>query len=172
MKHKFQVGKLIEKIIENILIIFLLFMVVLVFINASMRYILHTNILNSEELARFSFIWMCLLGCIVTHMKKGHMRVTFVTDMLPKKAEKVVTALARLVTAGALVYLCWGSVLYIKTSSGFMNPGVPLNYGIIMSVVLIMAAGMLLVDIVDFVKFILRYIKPVSPAAEDAGEKP
>ena len=166
MKQKFQLDKFIEKGIENILVVFLLAMVILVFINASMRYFLHTDIPNSEELARFFFVWMCLLGCVVTHMRKSHITVTFVTDIIPQKAKKFVNGLARIITVGALIYLTYGAVLYVKTSSGFTNAGVPLNYGIIMSVVLIMAAGMLLIDIVDFVKFIIRLIRPDRTAAE------
>ena len=171
MKKKIRIAELIEKGIENILVIFLLVMVVLVFANASMRYFLRTGIIHSDEIARLSFVWMCLLGCIVTHMKKTHIRVTVLSDRLPKKAGEAINIIARLITAGALAYLCYGALLYVRTSAQFMNPGIKVNFGIIVSVILIMAAGMLLVDIADFVKFIVSYIRPRKESAEDEGKK-
>ena len=165
-----KVGKIIETIIENILIIFLIIMVSLVFINASLRYVFRFGILSSEELARFFFFWMCYLACIVVHMKKGHIRVTFVVDMLPLKAQKVVNALARLIAASALAYLTWGAFLYVEASSKFMNQGIKLNFGLIVSVLLISAAGMLLIDIIDFVKFVIQLIRP-DRTVKEAGEE-
>ena len=171
MEKKNRVSKLFETVIENILIVFLVIMVVLVFINAGLRYIFRFGILSSEELARFFFFWMCYLGCIVVHMKKGHIRVTFVVDMLPKKAEKVVNAIARMITAGALAYLCWGAFLYVEASSKFMNQGVPLNFGIVVSVIFISSAGMLLVDIIDFIRFVIQLIVPDRTATGAMEEK-
>ena len=159
MKKKIRIGELIEKIIENFMVIALLGMVGLVFVNASMRYILRTGIFHSEELARFSFVWMCLLGCVVTHMKKAHIRVTILPDNLPKNAAKLINIIGRLITAGALVFLTYGAVIHVRLSSQFMNPGIPVNFAVIISVVLIMSAGMLLVDIVDFIKFIVSLVK-------------
>jgi len=168
---KISIRELIEKGIVNITVVLLLFMVVLVFLNASMRYIFRFSIIHSDEVARLSFVWMCLLGCVVTHMRKSHIRVTALADRLPKKAGEVINIIGRIITAGALAYLSYGSALFVRTSSQFMNPGINVNFGILMSVILIMAAGMLLVDIADFVKFIVSCIRSGKTAARDEGKK-
>ena len=175
MKRKFRLREFMENGIDNILVILLIFMVAMVFINACLRYFFRTNIPNSEELARFSFVWMCFVGCVVVHMRKSHMCVTALTEYLPKKAVQFVNIIARFVTAGALLYLSYGSLLYIRQSSQFMNPGISVNFGIIVSVTLIATAGMLLVDIVDFVKFMVNLIKPgtiaIEAEIENTGEQ-
>ena len=152
---RIRIRELIEKVIENILVIFLLLMVLLVFVNASMRYFLHFGIIHSDEVARLFFVWMCLLGCVVTHMKKTHIRVTIVIDMLPKAVGELLNIIGRIITMGALAYLSYGSVLFVKTSSQYKNPGISVNFGVLMSVIFIMAAGMLLVDIIDLIKFVI-----------------
>ena len=166
---KIRIRELIEKVIENTMVVLLIFMVLLVFVNASMRYVLRTNIIHSDEVARLSFVWMCLLGCIVTHMRKSHIRVTALTERLPKKAGEAISIIGRMITAGALAYLSYGSVLFVRTSSQFMNPGIKVNFGILMSVILIMAVGMLLVDFVDFIKFIASLRKPGKTVLVDEG---
>ena len=166
-----KVREFIEKGIENITVLLLLVMVLLVFLNATMRYIMGFNIIHSDEVARLSFVWMCLLGCIVTHMRKSHIRVTALAERLPGKAGEAITIIGRLITAGALAYLSYGSVLFVRTSSQFMNPGINVNFGILMSVILIMAAGMLAVDIVDFIKFIVSHIRPAKAAAVNEGKE-
>ena len=159
MKRKIRIGELVEKGIENILVILLLFMVLLVFANATIRYFLRTSIIHSDEIARLTFVWMCLLGCVVTHMKKAHIRVTVLAESLPKKVAEAINIIGRLITAGALAYLSYGSVIYVRMSSQITNPGIPVNFGILMSVILIMSAGMLLIDIIDFIKFLMTLIK-------------
>ena len=166
-----RIRELIEKWIVNITVILLLFMVVLVFLNASMRYIFRFNIIHSDEVARLSFVWMCLLGCVVTHIRKSHIRVTMLEEKLPKKAGEVVNIIGRVITAGALAYLSYGSALFVKTSSQYMNPGITVNFGILMSIILIMAAGMLLIDIADFVKFIVSRIMHGKIATGNEGKK-
>jgi TRAP-type C4-dicarboxylate transport system permease small subunit len=163
---KIRIRELIEKGIENITVLLLVVMVLLVFLNATMRYIMGFNIIHSDEVARLSFVWMCLLGCIVTHMRKSHIRVTALAERLPKKAGEVINIIGRIITAGALAYLSHGSAIFVRTSSQFMNPGINVNFGILMSVILIMAAGMLLVDIVDFIKFIVSCIRPAKTVGE------
>lgn len=34
----------------------------------------------SEELARYTFIWVCFLGWVISTQKKSHIRISFVTD--------------------------------------------------------------------------------------------
>lgn len=129
-------------------------MVAVVFFNAVLRYVFNTGIMVSEELARFLFIWMCLLGSVVAYRKKNHIYITVITDMLPPKAKVVVQCIARIITTVAIIFLCYGSVLYIQNTSQYMNSGIRINYGIVMSVLPIMAFSMLAIDILECVRFL------------------
>lgn len=164
-----KIGKFVESLIESITVVVLAFMVVLVFVNACMRYFLHTNILVNEELARFSFIWMCQLGCIVAYKRKAHICITVVVDSLPAKTKRAAYILSRIVTAAALIFLTYGTWLFVKNSSEYINAGIPLNYGIMTCVALIMSVGMVLVDAVDLWRFIFRRNAPKVVQTEYAG---
>jgi TRAP-type C4-dicarboxylate transport system permease small subunit len=60
----------------------------------------------TEELSRFTFVWLLMLGASVGMYNQEHFGVTFITDTLPDKAKKVVEALVygfELVFVGFLV---------------------------------------------------------------------
>ena len=130
MKWLSIINRSVEKllfVLEKITVLILFFMVIMVFINACLRYFLKTNIMVSEELARFCFIWSCLLGSLVIYKRKGHITITIVSDNLKGKTRVVVNVLARIITTMALIFLCYGAVLYIQSTSKYLNAGMRVN---------------------------------------------
>ena len=81
--------KRICKVFDYISIIFIAVMVVLVFVNAVMRYVFHISIVASEEIARYLFIWVCFLGAAVAYHRKEHIVITVVTDHLGPRTKRV-----------------------------------------------------------------------------------
>ena len=60
--------KLLEKLIkvvENVLIIMFAIMAVLVFGNVILRYGFNSGIVYSEEVSRFLFVWLTLIGALI-----------------------------------------------------------------------------------------------------------
>ncbi len=79
------------------------------------RYILKTPIFFSEELARYCFVWSCMLGASIVNRKDEHTNVTYFIGLLPKKAQDVlyvVRGLVILVLLAALINL--GTTLAVK----------------------------------------------------------
>jgi TRAP-type C4-dicarboxylate transport system permease small subunit len=101
---------------------------------------------------------MCQLGCIVAYKRKEHICITILTDSLPKKVKPVIHIIARIITFIALVFLAYGSIPYVKISSEYINAGIPINYGIIICVVLIMSFSMVFCDLLDLFQFIKKHI--------------
>jgi TRAP-type C4-dicarboxylate transport system permease small subunit len=60
---------------------------VITFFHMIGRYILKAPIFFSEELARYCFIWSCMLGASVVNRTDEHTSVTFFTTLLPKRAQ-------------------------------------------------------------------------------------
>lgn len=51
------------------------------------RYILKAPIFFSEELARYCFIWACMLGASVVNRADEHTNVNYFTTLLPRRAQ-------------------------------------------------------------------------------------
>lgn len=64
-------------------------MVVLVFTNVAMRYLLNSGIPTSEELSRWLLVWLTFLGAIVALRQHGHLGVDTLVRALPALGKKI-----------------------------------------------------------------------------------
>lgn len=79
------------------------------------RYILKTPIFFSEELARYCFVWACMLGAAVVNRKDEHTSVTYFAGLLPKKLQGFLYILREILILVLLVALIYyGSLLSVK----------------------------------------------------------
>jgi len=61
------------KLLEALLVLVLVAMVVMVFGNVVLRYAFNSGITASEELSRWAFVWMTVLGAIVAVKDNRHL---------------------------------------------------------------------------------------------------
>ena len=54
------------------------------------RYVLNSSLSWTEELARFTFIWITMLGASIALKNKSHAAITMIIDHLPIKIRKVI----------------------------------------------------------------------------------
>lgn len=151
VKDKEKKGTII-KIFQGSMILFLSAMVVLVFINAIMRYVFKATIPVSEEYARFFFMWTVFFGVIAAFQDKAHVSVTILTDNLKGKAKIAVYVLAQLIVLITMILLIIGGVKYTLSASTYKSVATGINFGIIVSGFLIMIIGSTIVIMQDFVK--------------------
>jgi len=88
---------------------------VITFFHIIGRYILKAPIFYSEELARYCFIWACMLGAAVVNRNDEHTSVTYFTTFLPKRAQihlYLVRQVAILLLLATLIY--YGVALSIR----------------------------------------------------------
>lgn len=171
MKQLKKITDIMESIVEWFSVISLSLMVGLVFFNAVLRYVFHTSISVSEELARLTFVWMCLLGCIVAYKHDQHITITAIAEMFPKSVQKVFKIVTKIIVFLALLFLTYGSFLYVKSSSSYMNAGIQINYGLIVSVILIMSVSMVFIDITNFIEFVSKKIKGEKKELTEGGKE-
>lgn len=80
----------VEKIIYVLLTILFSVMVAAIFGQIIARFVFHTAISWAEELTRYSFVWLSMLGGAIAIRKGSHMKVDFFTDLMPKNVRKIV----------------------------------------------------------------------------------
>jgi TRAP-type C4-dicarboxylate transport system permease small subunit len=79
------------------------------------RYFLNSSTSFTDELSRFLFIWVSLLGAAYVLGKRGHIAITGLIDMAPRGVRRGIDILiAGLVIVFALVVLGWGGWLLVE----------------------------------------------------------
>jgi TRAP-type C4-dicarboxylate transport system permease small subunit len=91
-------------------------MTVVVFLQVVFRYVLTQPLYWSEELARYLFVWLSILGATLGLQKRGHFGLDFFFRMLPEQAKRCMGFFIHLLMgAVVLVILIQGITLVQKT---------------------------------------------------------
>jgi TRAP-type C4-dicarboxylate transport system permease small subunit len=92
-----------EKGVTFILQVLLTVIISIVFYSIVMRYVFSYPPAWAEELSRFIFIWMLMLGAFVVTRDQSHIEFTIVVERLPKKVKTVLWHFTRL----CMLAFCW-----------------------------------------------------------------
>src|SRR5208282_2198290 len=71
--------------------------VMILFAGVVSRYVLHSPLTWSDELASILFLWLAMLGAVIALRRSEHMRLTAVAGRLPQQARRVLETIAALV---------------------------------------------------------------------------
>ncbi|GAA4232859.1 TRAP transporter small permease [Postechiella marina] len=122
-----------NKILEIILISIFALLVLDVLFQVFSRYILGTSFTWTEEFARFSLIWMTVLGAAYLNAKKEHLSMDFLYDKLSVTNQKKASILIEIfVFLFALIVMVIGgsnlvyTTLHLGQLSGTLR--IPLGY--------------------------------------------
>lgn len=96
------------RLIEMLIAAGLAAMVLLVFSNVVLRYGFNSGITVSEELSRWIFVWITLLGAVVALREHGHLGVDMVVERLPAWGRKACLILSHAVMLGLAAILFKG----------------------------------------------------------------
>ncbi len=156
---KKEYSKVLGKIFGNIGIYFLVFvmaaMVIMVFVNAVARYVFNTSFPQTEELARYGFVWVSFLGAIMAFLTGGHVGVDLLISRVRGVGKLIVLILGE-VMIWIIIYILakGGWAFFIQT---YLNPsqGTGLPFGIISVtplVLVVFLAGSEIKRIIEYIK--------------------
>lgn len=116
--------------LELLMVLCLAAMCVMVFGNVVLRHLFNTGINVSEELSRFSFIWLTFLGAVVATREGAHLGMDMVLRRLPPLARRLALLLGQLLMLLCCVVLLWGMVRQhpINAANIGLVTGVPLSF--------------------------------------------
>ena len=77
------------KLLELLIVVCMVAMVIMVFGNVVLRYGFNSGIDVSDEMARYSFIWLTYMGAMVAMREKGHLGVDTLVKRLGIRGKKV-----------------------------------------------------------------------------------
>nr|WP_300092520.1 TRAP transporter small permease [Sedimentibacter sp.] len=117
----------LEKVILGILAVLFAVMVVALFFQIVMRFVFKNANTWSEELTRYSFVWLSMLGASVATRRSRNMDVDFLVKKMPKVLRIINTVFTRsLIIAFLLVIIIYGvnlvGMTFKQLSAGLRVP--------------------------------------------------
>ena len=94
---------LFEKVLDALLRTLLGMIILVISYSVLMRYAFSRPPAWAEELSRFVFIWICMIGAILVTREESHIEFTIVFDRLPAKLKIITKTVIRLL----MLVFCW-----------------------------------------------------------------
>lgn len=95
------------RFVEAVAVALLAILVTLVTMQVFMRYIMHSPLVWSEEMARMSFIWFAFIGAGLGFRYHLDLRVTFFADMLPTRYGLLLRLVIHVVEVAFMIVILW-----------------------------------------------------------------
>lgn len=123
----------VNKVMEVFLVTIFALLVIDVLFQVFSRYVLESSVSWTEEYARFSLIWISIIGAAYLHAKREHLSMDFIYEKLSVTNKKKVALLIEvLVFLFALIVMVGGgfnlvyTTLHLDQLSGTLR--IPLGY--------------------------------------------
>ncbi|HSV53412.1 MAG TPA: TRAP transporter small permease [Burkholderiaceae bacterium] len=137
-------SNLLTRAVEWLLIALLGAMVVLVFGNVVLRYAFNSGIVFSEEVSRFVFMWLTLIGALVVMKDNAHLGMSSVVDRLGETGQRVCRFASDALTLACCVLLAHGTWKQVVIGLDNRSPVTEVPLGLVYLCLLISSAGMAL----------------------------
>ncbi|MEB3103888.1 TRAP transporter small permease [Ferviditalea candida] len=148
--------KIDEHFEEYLSVILFSLMTLLIFLQIIFRFLLNASLDWTEELARYSFVWLVYLSASLGVKKNRHIRVELVEKLLPQKASKWFGFLAELIWLLFSLTMVKQGYLVAKMNleTGQNSPSLNLPMGFVYAIIPI---GFGLISLRVLQKIILRF---------------
>lgn len=118
---------IVNRIAEAAGVLILGSVVMIVFVNALMRYLLDTSIIWAEEVVLGLIPWLAMVGLFLAIRRQTTIRIEYFFDRLPAPLRTGLTVLGHSWGAAVFAYVAWVSIGYVGFFGGDRTPylGVP-----------------------------------------------
>lgn len=112
-----KIGRIAMAIIKALVVALFLIMVVVVFSQVFTRYLTNNSLVWSEELARFSMIWMVFLASIITFSTNDHIIVDALITFLKNKPRAILLILSKIMVLIYSTFIVIGATQFLPIVS-------------------------------------------------------
>lgn len=121
---------IVNRIAEAAGVLLLGSVVMIVFVNALMRYLLDTSIIWAEEVILGLIPWLAMVGLFLAIRRQTTIRIEYFFDRLPAPLRRGLTVLAHTWAAAVFAYVAWVSISYLSLFGGDQTPYLGLPKGV------------------------------------------
>ncbi|NOI65700.1 MULTISPECIES: TRAP transporter small permease [unclassified Vibrio] len=143
------------------------FLVICVVWQVFSRYVLNAPSTMTDEVARFLFIWVGLMGAAYTLGKKRHLAIDLISQKMEHNPHKqavlhIVINLVSLFFAGIIMLYGGGSLMLKTLSTGQVSPALGIEMGLVYAAIPLSGFFMLIYLIEDLLNNISIINKPIN----------
>jgi TRAP-type C4-dicarboxylate transport system permease small subunit len=153
-----KIGTTIDHLFNGLIAFALSVMAILVFGNVVLRYVFNSGITWSEEMARFLFIWLVLLGAIGALKDNAHLGVDMLIKRLPKRVKKVVYLVSNLIVLVVLYEVVDGSWKMTLLNADSLAPATNMPLSMIYGTGIIMGIGMAIIIVLNMYRALFNIV--------------
>ena len=132
----------VNGVIRWLIIVLMLVMTVTVSLQIVFRYIFNAPLGWSEEIARFSFVWVSFFGASALMRVREHINVTVFTDNFPPRLRSLAVFLANLCALICIYFFLVGGLALTSNEWRQLAPTTQIHMGWVYVVIPISAAMM------------------------------
>ena len=156
--HYFSKGMdVVERILRLLIGIAMVIMVVIIFYQVILRYVLNASNIWSEELARYLMCYSVLLGAAIAVRKYSHLQVDFVINMLPARGRCIAVSLCTLVGIGFLGFFCQYGITLCATTGHSISAGTGLPMSVAYACLPIGSVLMILMSVEVILRELVKF---------------
>lgn len=155
---------------EWIVLIFLAISVVVIGIQVFFRYVLGHPLPWTEQVARYLFIWMTMLGLPMLFYRGYTLAFTLIFDALPDLPQLIIDTGIKLISLAFTAFYFWHSLQYCIEAGSKLAPGleIPMNVVYIAQPVGGFILGLVLID--QLVNHFISFAKERHHTGEEVSE--
>lgn len=101
--------------------------IVVLFSGVVSRYVFHTPLVWSDELASTLFLWLSMLGAVVALRRGAHMRMTAIVAKLSEEKQALVEVFGIVAAIAFLVLFLWPSWEYARDEAMITTPALEIS---------------------------------------------
>lgn len=105
---------LVDKVVREICIFLMFVMLVLVLLQVVSRYFLPVSLSWTEELARFTMLWLIFLSSSHIARISSYIRVTFIMDRQPTKVKQIFSVIIKTIVLFTIAHYTWNCLMYLQ----------------------------------------------------------
>jgi TRAP-type C4-dicarboxylate transport system permease small subunit len=147
-----KVDHILAKAEAAVLITLVAVMTVVVFLQVVYRYVLTQPLHWSEELARYLFVWLSILGATLGLQKRGHFGLDFFYRMFPDKRRRFLQFLIYLLMGGVILVILVQGIKLVQITMPQESPAMGISMGWAYACLPVAAALMTIHLLVIFIK--------------------
>lgn len=104
-------------------------MTTVVFLQVVYRYVLTQPLYWSEELARYLFVWLSVLGAALGLQKRGHFGLDIIFRMLPRRTKRCMGFLVHLLMGVVIVVILVQGIILVQKTALQESPAMGISMG-------------------------------------------
>ena len=130
-------------IYEYVIALVMIAMVLMVFVNAVLRYAFNSGIAAFEELARYAFIWVSSFGAVIAYYGDKHVGVDLVVSKMHGVPKLIMGIVCEVFVTLMVIMLIVGGYRYFISTLGQDSAAIPVPLGVITIAPLFLGVAML-----------------------------